>query len=517
MTGARASSIRRRIIQLVVLAVLAVGGLCASLIWNLQRSVDANAWVEHTEQVLRKVSEYAELVSRTDAAKRAYIVTGDTAFLDQFDGMRAEHRRRLEGLTRLTADNPVQQANLPRLGEAAERKLTLSRSAIAMAQAGESEAALHGLSSAAVRSAEDEFQSRRKVVADVEYDLLASRRAVADRESRDILGTVMVGGLLAVGLLILAAIRTIQRIDRPLGSLLAGIGALGTGDLGRRVEVTADDEIGRVAQAFNAMADHLLEEKRARERSEAKLARSMAELERSNQELDGFAYVASHDLKAPLRGIRSLAEWITEDVKATASADTMENLSLLHTRVERLDMLLDSLLQYSRVGRIGGEPEEVDTADLIAEIAGYLAPKPGFSVACEGPLPRLVTNKAPLELVLRNLISNALKHHDAEAGAVRVSGRDQGDKVEIQVADDGPGIPPAFHDRVFQMFQTLKPRDQIEGSGMGLAIVRKSVENHGGAIRVESSPDRRGSTFVFTWSKVPRELADGVSPRAPAG
>jgi signal transduction histidine kinase len=111
------------------------------------------------------------------------------------------------------------------------------------------------------------------------------------------------------------------------------------------------------------------------------------------------------------------------------------------------------------------------------------------------------TNKAPLEQVLRNLIANGSKHNDADAGVVIVSARDLGDMIEIRVEDDGPGIPMAFQARIFQMFQTLKSRDEVEGSGMGLAIVKKSVEGQGGTIVVKSAPPLRGTAFIFTWQK----------------
>jgi signal transduction histidine kinase len=223
--------------------------------------------------------------------------------------------------------------------------------------------------------------------------------------------------------------------------------------------------------------------------------------------LDSFAYAASHDLKAPLRGIRNLTEWIAEDVKDKTGADTIENLALLRDRVERLDMLLDSLLQHSRVGHVGAAPEDIDIARLIQDIADYIAPRTGFTVTYRGEIHMIHTSKAPLEQVLRNLIGNGLKHHDGDVGAVVVSARDLGNMIEFRVEDDGTGIPPRFHERIFQMFQTLKSRDELEGSGMGLAVVKKSVESHGGTIRVESTPPRRGTTFVFTWEKDRQALA----------
>jgi signal transduction histidine kinase len=159
------------------------------------------------------------------------------------------------------------------------------------------------------------------------------------------------------------------------------------------------------------------------------------------------------------------------------------------------------LLEYSRVGLSKADPEDVDTGRLVAEIIEYLAPPPAFVVECRGGMPVLRAAKAPLEHIFQNLISNALKHHDRDHGTVVVSARDLAMFAEFTVQDDGPGIDPAYHERIFGMFQTLRPRDEVEGSGVGLAIVKKAVEKNGGSIKVESAPPRRGTAFVFTWRK----------------
>ena len=157
---------------------------------------------------------------------------------------------------------------------------------------------------------------------------------------------------------------------------------------------------------------------------------------------------------------------------------------------------------------VSGRHRKTSTfARLIQDIADYISPRTGFTVTYRGEIHMIHTSKAPLEQVLRNLIGNGLKHHDGDVGAVVVSARDLGSMIEFRVEDDGTGIPPRFHERIFQMFQTLKSRDELEGSGMGLAVVKKSVEGHGGTVRVESTPPRRGTTFVFTWEKDRQALA----------
>ncbi len=239
----------------------------------------------------------------------------------------------------------------------------------------------------------------------------------------------------------------------------------------------------------------------ARRRIEAEKEQQRIELARSNSDLEEFAYVASHDLKAPLRAISHLVEWIAEDVEPTASTETIDNLKLLRGRVVRLQSLLDGLLAYSRVGRSRFSNESVDVAEVVRDIVAVLSPPPGFVVECDAAMPLLRTHRSAILVVLQNLISNGLKHHDLGEGRIAVSMRLQNGVAEFRVSDDGPGISARFHERIFVIFQTLASRDDVETSGIGLAIVKKRVEGHGGRIWVESAPPARGTTIAFTWKE----------------
>ena len=144
----------------------------------------------------------------------------------------------------------------------------------------------------------------------------------------------------------------------------------------------------------------------------------------------------------------------------------------------------------------------MNIAELVQDITSILGPPPGFAVTYEGTVSVVHTSRIPLHVVLENLISNGIKHNDRPNGLVRVSASSGDEVVEFRVSDDGPGIPAQFHERVFGIFQTLASRDDVEGSGIGLAIVRKWVRRHGGQIWIESNPPTRGTTFVFTWKGV---------------
>jgi signal transduction histidine kinase len=253
-------------------------------------------------------------------------------------------------------------------------------------------------------------------------------------------------------------------------------------------------------RSFALRENHLgliFEDVTERRRMASRLDHHVRELERSNRELDDFAYVTSHDLKSPLRDVRNLVSWIIEDVGDSLPPTSAQHLSLVNDRVQRMERLLDDLLEYSRVGRVVDQPRSFTLGEVLASVLALSPPKPGFEVVQQGDDVAFVTPRMPFEKVLRNLVGNALKHHDRSAGRVVVSAVPAGDVVEVRVADDGPGIPQEFHERVFRMFQTLRPRDEVEGSGAGLAIVKKTVETFGGRVHVES--DGRGTCMVFTW------------------
>ncbi|MEP6992331.1 MAG: ATP-binding protein [bacterium] len=253
----------------------------------------------------------------------------------------------------------------------------------------------------------------------------------------------------------------------------------------------------RQARAHIAALEQLLEV-----HEQASLEQSLR-LEHSNRELDQFAYVASHDLKAPLRGIANLAQWIEEDLGDRVTDESRDHLRLLRGRVHRMEGLIEGILAYARAGRQRDEVEQVDTAALVAEAVELLAPPSTATVDVQRPMPGVVTERVPLQQVFMNLIGNAIKYGPRDNLQVTVRAVADDEFVHFDVTDNGPGIDPKFHERIWQIFQTLAPRDEIEGTGIGLSVVRKLVESRGGRVWLDSAPGK-GSTFSFTWPQRPR-------------
>lgn len=226
-------------------------------------------------------------------------------------------------------------------------------------------------------------------------------------------------------------------------------------------------------------------------------------LERRNAELDQFAYITSHDLKAPLRGIANLSRWIEEDLEGTIPPEVAGQFDLLRGRVNRMEAMIEGILQYSRIDRAEAAPQPVDVKALLTEVIDLLDPPPSIAITLDDDMPTLRTQRLRLQQVFQNLLSSAIKHHDRAVGHIHVAVRPQGKWYEFSVADDGPGIAPRYHDKVWMIFQTLEARDKVENTGVGLALVRKIVQGQGGTVGITSEEGRR-ATFRFTWPQKPR-------------
>ncbi len=326
-----------------------------------------------------------------------------------------------------------------------------------------------------------------------------------------VIGSIL-AGFLFVGFLT-------QSITRPLAKLMEAVIEIREGNLDKKISPESKDEIGQFSAAFNEMADklkesyiglrarteeldksnqELKEEIDQREQAEEQLNILLDDLERINTELQDFAYIVSHDLKAPLRGISSLAKWLNQDYADILDDKGRRYLGQMLDRTKRMHRLIKGVLQYSRLGRIEIKPERLETDALTRQVIATISPPENIAVRIEGTLPPVIFDKTLLHQLFQNLIKNAINHLGKPTGEVIVSGMDKGTYWEFTVRDTGVGIEARHFERIFRIFQSLKPRKETQQSaGIGLSLVKKIVERNGGTVWVESTVGQ-GSAFFFT-------------------
>lgn len=272
--------------------------------------------------------------------------------------------------------------------------------------------------------------------------------------------------------------------------------AIGKGDYDIKVPLLSRRD--RLGKALSEMRDNLKRSKIKEEENRRSMEAYTISLEKKNRELDQFAYITSHDLKSPLRGINNLTEWIMEDMGENLSPDSQRHFEMLRGRVHRMEALINSILKYSRAGRTEENQEKVNTYKLVNDILSQMEVPQNGAILVDEKLPDVTANKRDLQEVFNVFISNAINHNTTEQPVVNITFKTLGTKVEFCVADNGPGIPEVYQEKVFTIFQTLERRDDVENVGAGLAIGKKIVEDYGGKIRLESEADK-GARFYFEW------------------
>ena len=232
---------------------------------------------------------------------------------------------------------------------------------------------------------------------------------------------------------------------------------------------------------------------------EVKVGIRTEELEAINSELENFAYIVSHDLKSPLRGIAQLASWIATDYRDKIDEKGKGILTLLTGRVRKMNNLIDGILLFSRIGRVMESTEKIDMITLLSDVVEMLAVSANISVRLPESLPVFYTEKIRIQQIFQNLIGNSIKYMDKEDGIVEVTMQENENEFVFTVKDNGPGISPKYHEKVFDIFQTLGSSDDTDSTGVGLTIVKKIVDHHGGKVWIESHDE--GCSFIFSLKK----------------
>ena len=490
--------------KIIVGLALAVGVLlftASASFWSIRGLSVQTDRVEHSYQVMQEVETITAVLKDAQAGTRGYLLTGDTVYLRPYSMATGQLPAALQRVADLTGDNPVQSERLDSLRGLVEQEFRILRPLTEIAST-RSRAEMQTL-------LDTDRQTLRQVrllharIRRNEMSLLAERSALQAVFEKATPIVVLISAVLAVVIVVWLVTKIVKELDdnRRLQAELAAVNTevahriaqiralaeqVVQGDYTVQIPDTAADNLGGLAASLNRMTQTL--------------DASFSALEKRNRELDQFAYVASHDLKAPLRGVTTIVKWIEDELATELSPQLRTYLDQMKGRLSRLEDLINGLLAYARVGRTTQTHEAVDVRQLLTEVAELVVP-PDFSLTLAPDLPTLAgTDRLSLQQVFTNLLSNAVKYHHRGVGLLAVSSRDLGDFYEFRVRDDGPGIAPEYHQKIFLLFQTLRDRHTAESTGIGLSIVQKIINEQQGIIRVESTVGQ-GAAFIFTWPK----------------
>lgn len=322
-----------------------------------------------------------------------------------------------------------------------------------------------------------------------EYNLRYQRRLTMQNSIRSNTRIQVIIAIISTFLSLLFSIYLTRHISQRINTMVQFADEISKGNF-IKLRDERNDEMKELSNSLNTMS--------------ATLKRTFRELTSKNNELDQFAYVVSHDLKAPLRGIDNLSTWIEEDHGEDLSADVHEKLKMIRGRTRRLENLINGLLEYARIDKAVGELETVDVWQIINEQLDLLVPE-NFIVRLKGDFPKLFTVRVHLEQVFANLISNAVKYNDKLDPMIIITCLQQKDVYLFSVSDNGEGFESTYSEKIFTIFQTLKERDAFESTGVGLAIVKRIIERKKTKIEVQSIPGQ-GSVFSFTWPNVDPDM-----------
>ncbi|TGE23314.1 sensor histidine kinase [Hymenobacter metallicola] len=457
--------------------------------------------VEHTYRVIQEAEQMTSRVRDAESRVRGFLLTADTSYLQTYNTSQREIEQSFERLDRMMADNPRQVVRLDSMRVLVRQKFNNMELLLKPNRAVTSSSAQTILDTG--RQTMRAIYTMFEDIKQSELTLLAERNRQQNIYETITPITIIVSATLAI----LITLWLFQKISREISANeklqqeLAAINQATSqriqiienlanqvvqGDYKVKIKDKEKDSLGNLATSLNRMTQTLDD--------------TFGALQNRNRELDQFAYVTSHDLKAPLRGVVTVVKWIEDELATELSEQMRQYLGMMKGRLARLEDLINGLLAYARIGRTEQKLEEVQVQQLVEEVRDMVVP-PSFHLEIPTSLPLLVTDRLSLQQVFTNLLSNAVKYHHRGQGTIRVSCAEAKKEYEFTVADDGPGIAPEYHEKIFLIFQTLRDRNTAESTGIGLSIVKKILDEQKSTIRVVSEPGQ-GTAFIFTWPKV---------------
>jgi signal transduction histidine kinase len=473
------------------LIALLLGAAFALLVFAVSGQRDAGRLALRSQEAITAGTDLEKTVISLENGLRGYVASGRSTSLGPWTAGLKAYPAQVRKLESLVSDVPSQQAQVREIKEQiddyvnlwATPLLGLARQRLRVAQS--------VIVSGTGRVRIDQLRTSFAKLFTQEQALARTREHRAERNSSAAIAAGWSGLLLLIVLAVGAALYLRRSVVQPVLTVAQASRRLAEGDMTVRVPPVRDDELGDLARAFNTMADSL-------ETSQEALAERSRELERSNRELEQFASVTSHDLQAPLATISMYAQLLeqrhSEDLNGGQQLVEGINAATVKART-----LIRDLLEYSRAGRGELLNEPVEMKDVAGEALEMLAgpiEQSGADVNVEA-LPVILGDARKLRQVFLNLIGNAVKFTQQEAPAVRVTAEIQGATAIFAVIDNGIGMDPAQAERIFQPFHRLHGEEEYPGTGIGLAVCERIIEQHGGRIWAQSVPGQ-GSTFRFT-------------------
>ncbi|RYF97167.1 MAG: HAMP domain-containing protein [Chitinophagaceae bacterium] len=457
---------------------------------------DNTEFVAKSGQILRTTNRFQRNILNMVSGLRGYLLTGERYFIDAYDTAAQENGIILEELSRLIPDSSAQKKRLVEIqtlnNKWVEDYAEPLRQAKMLAIGNDSNLQKftkiyrEKLSSGDEKFIQQLLQDRFRVFSNKEYEFREQRREELNKTVNKTrrLSILLTASSVAISIIIVLFLA--YRISARITMMVKLANEISTGNYLVQIRDEGKDELRKLSDSLNHMAKTLSE--------------NISLLKRKNEELDQFAHIVSHDLKGPLRGIDNVVTWIEEDHLEEMTPKVRDYFDLIRGRIVRAENLIEGILSYARVGKETITEETVAVTPLVEEIVDTLSVNPAIRILIEPNMPVLHTERLPLLQIFSNLVSNAVKYHDKEHGLVRVYHKANPDKYEFYVEDDGPGIAKTYHDKIFVIFQTLKDRDSFESTGVGLAIVKKILDERKERISIKSEPGK-GSVFSFTWSK----------------
>jgi signal transduction histidine kinase len=492
---------KRLLLAAVTILILVSGGAVGAIAVSLSRLTDARLLVlEQVGPARRHVQELSNAFVNQETGVRGFAISGRDEFLQPYvTGLDDERTALADARTRLGDDLPQFTGELDRIeGLAAAWRAGYAEPVITQIRADGA-----GTEAASAEQGKTMFDALRTAADDLEAKLAVdvdAARARLDDAADVVLWLSMGVGLLMVVIIAAVAVVLYRILILPLAGLAEQVRTVASGDFQRQVDVPGPREIVMLGHDIDGMRRRIVQDLESVREAHERLDAQSTELQRSNSELEQFAYVASHDLQEPLRKVASFCQLLERRYGGQLDERADQYIGFAVDGAKRMQILINDLLAFSRVGRMAREHTLIDLGDLVRQVVGTLSPaiqEQGAVIEIPDDLPTVRGEASLLGGVFQNLIGNALKFHGEDPPVAALSVERADDFWTFTLRDNGIGIDSEYAERIFVIFQRLHHKDAYPGTGIGLAMCRKIIEYHGGTIWLDTSQDT-GTTFRFT-------------------